>query len=296
MRVTFQSTFRNGLFDVNAAAEQLATKSSQVSSGKRIQAPADDPSAFAGGVRERTEMAALDTYISSGDNASSRLSVADSVLSDIISELESAQSSGAAGRSTVLTQAQRDATALQIKGIRDSVMQTLNTQYQGIYLFSGGQSTTQPYSAGPPISGYQGDSNVQYVDVARGRQVQVTFDGSQIAQGSAANDIFTTLTNLANAVQTGNMAGIDAAMTEVNAAHDRATAQQSVVGADIAGLTEDRTRLDALRRAADSRRSGFEDANMAESISGASQSQQAYQAALAALAKAGQLSLLDYLS
>jgi flagellar hook-associated protein 3 FlgL len=295
MRVTFQSTFRNGLFDVNNAAEQYAAKSEQVSSGKRIQAPADDPSAFSGGVRERSEMAALDTFISSGDSASSRLSVADSVLSNVISTIESAQSAGAAGRSTVLTQAQRDATALQIRGLRDSIMSTLNTQYQGIYLFSGGQSNTPPYSAGPPASGYQGDANVQSVDVARGRTVQVTWDGSQVTQGTATNDIFTTLTNLADAVQTGNMAGIDADIKEVNAAHDRATAVQSTIGADIAGLTEDRSRLDALRRAADTRRSQFEDANMAEAISGSSQSQQAYQAALAALGKAGQLSLLDYI-
>jgi flagellar hook-associated protein 3 FlgL len=295
MRVTFQSTFRNGLFDVNQAAERYADKSQQVSSGKRMQSAADDPGAFSGGIRERTEMATLDTFISSGDNANSRLSVADSVLSDFIKEIESAQSAGAAGRSTVLTQPQRDATALQIRGLRDSMMQSLNTQYQGIYLFSGAQSNTQPYSAGPPVSAYQGDANVQSVDVARGRAVQVTWDGSQIVQGSAPTDVFTTLTNLANAVQTGNMTSIDAALLDVNKAHDRATAVQSTIGADIAGLAVDRDRLDSLRRAADTRRSHFEDANMAESISGAAQGQQAYQAALAALGKAGQLSLLDYL-
>jgi flagellar hook-associated protein 3 FlgL len=295
MRVTFQSTFRNGLFDVSNAAEQLATKSTQVSSGKKMQAPADDPGSFAGGVRERTEMATLDRYITSGDSVGSRLSVVDSVLSDIITEVEAAQSAGAAGRSTVITQAQRDATSLQITGIRDSIMRSLNTQYQGVHLFSGGQSSTSPYAAGPPISGYQGDANVISVDVTRGRAVQVTFDGSEIAQGTAANDIFTTLTNLANAVKTGNMAGIDASIVEVNAAHDRATTAQSKVGTDIAGLTEDHNRLDELKRAADSRRSQFEDANMAQSISAMQQSTQAYNAALAALGKAGQLSLLDYL-
>ena len=63
MRVTFQSTFRNGLFDVNQAAERYADKSQQVSSGKRMQSAADDPSAFSGGIRERTEMATLDTFI-----------------------------------------------------------------------------------------------------------------------------------------------------------------------------------------------------------------------------------------
>jgi flagellar hook-associated protein 3 FlgL len=295
MRVTFQSTFRNGLFDVSTAAEQLAAKSTQVSSGKRIQGPSDDPSAFAGGVRERTEMATLDRYIASGDSVNSRLSVVDGVLTDVISEIEAAQSAGAAGRSTVLTQTQRDATALQVRGIRDSIMRSLNTQYQGVYLFSGGRSNTAPYNAGPPISTYQGDADVVSEDVARGRAVQVTFNGQAVAQGTATNDIFTTLTNLANAVQTGNMTGIDSALAEVNAAHDRVTTVQSQVGTDIAGLAADRGRLDELRRAADSRRGKFEDANLAEAISGAAQSSQAYNAALSALAKAGQLSLLDYL-
>jgi flagellin-like hook-associated protein FlgL len=96
-------------------------------------------------------------------------------------------------------------------------------------------------------------------------------------------------------VQAGNMTGIDSALTEVNAAHDRVTTVQSQVGTDMASLAEDRGRLDELRRAADSRRSKFEDANMPEAISGMTESSQAYNAALGALARAGQLSLLDYL-
>ncbi len=47
-----------------------------------------------------------------------------------------------------------------------------------MYLFAGGRSTTPPFAAGPPISAYQGDSNETYVDVTRGRAVQVTYDGA----------------------------------------------------------------------------------------------------------------------
>jgi flagellar hook-associated protein 3 FlgL len=294
MRVTFQSTFRNGLFDVNQAAEQLATRSREVSSGKRVQTPSDDPIGAAGAVREHAEMATLDKYIAADSSTNSRLSVTDSVLSDVITQIEAAQSAGVAGRSTILTQTQRDAISNEIRGVADSIQKSMNTQYQGVYLFSGGQSTTPPYNAGPPVSAYQGDSQVQYVDVARGRQVQVTFDGGSIVQGSAANDLFTSLTNLANAVQTGNMPGVDSALAEVNAAHDRVQTAQSGVGTNLAALADDQSQLGDLRRAADARRSKFEDANMTESISGMTQSTQAYNAALAALAKAGQLSLLDY--
>ena len=51
-----------------------------------------------------------------------------------------------------------------------------------------------------------------------------------------------------------------------------------------------------MKRAAETRRSGLEDANLAEAISNMSQSETAHKAALSAVAAANRQSLLDYLS
>jgi flagellar hook-associated protein 3 FlgL len=295
MRVTFSSMFRNGLEDVNRTSETLATRMREMSSGKRLHAPSDDPGAMSSVIGEHNEMGTLDQYIRTNDSVDSRLTIADSALSDIILQITAAQGKGAAGRSTILNQTQRDALAQEIRGSREAVLRGLNTSYRGIFLFSGGQSTTPPYTGGAVVSAYQGDGNTTSVDVTRGRAVQVTFDGRTITQGAAANDVFQTLTNLADAVQTGDMAGIDSAMAELTTALDRVSKVQSGIGIDLASLGGDRARTDELRRAADTRRSKQEDANLAESISGAEQADQAHQAALTALAKAGGLSLLDYL-
>ena len=164
-----------------------------------------------------------------------------------------------------------------------------------MYLFSGGQSLTPPYTAGPPISAYQGDANVQSVDVARNRAVQVTFDGDAILQGSAPADVFQTLEALATAVQTGNMAGIDQGLADVGQAFDRVTnaadADRHRAGPAARGSRPARH----AARAADARRSSVEDANLAESISAMTQADAAHRAALGALANAGRLSLMDYL-
>jgi len=295
MRVTFGSTFRNGLLDVNQAAERLAQRTREMGSGKKLQAPSDDPGAMAGAINERAEMGALDQYIRTNDSAESRLTVADSALTDIIRQITAAQGRGVAGRSTILSQTQRDAMAQEIRGSRDAILRGINTQAAGAYLFSGGQASTPAYDPGPPISGYQGDARTNEVDVARGRAVQVTFDGQRIIQGTAANDLFTTLTTLADAVQTGNMAGIDSAMGELALGFDRVTTAQSGIGIELGSFAGDRARTSELRRAADKRRSGFEDANLAEAISAAEQAEQAHRAALGALGTAGRLSLMDYL-
>jgi flagellar hook-associated protein 3 FlgL len=295
MRVTFGSIFRNGLVDINRTAADLERRQREVSSGRRIHLPSDDPSAMAAAMGERVEMATLDSFTQTTDSVESRLMVVDGVYTEIINRITGAQSKAAAGRSTILTQTQRDALAGEIRGASSAILTAVNTSYRGMYLFSGGQSLTPPYAAGPPVSGYQGDGLVQSVDVARDRAVQVTFDGNAVMQGSAATDIFQTLEALAVAVETGDMAGVDAGMAALSAGFDRVTNAQTQVGIELARLPEDRARLDTQRRAADARRASVEDANLAESISALTQADAAHRAALGALANVGRQSLMDYL-
>lgn len=295
MRVTFNSTFRTGLANANAASELLARRSLESGSGKKLQAASDNPIAMSTVIAEKSEMATLDQYISATDSTESRLMVVDSILTDIIKQITSAQTRGVSGRSTILTQEQRDAIASEIEGSRDAIMRAVNTQYQGSYPFSGGQSLTPPYASGPPISGYQGDGTVTRVDIARGRSVQSTFDASTMMQGGAAQDLFQTMTDLADAVRSGVMTDIDTAMTELNAGFSRVTTAQGLVGIDLSVIGEDRGRLKELKTASDKRRSTFEDANLAESLSGMAQADQAQQAALQVLSVAGRRSLMDYL-
>ncbi len=295
MRVTFGSMFRHGLADINRASEQLALRQREVSSGRRIHLPSDNPSAMSTAMGERSEMSVFDQFTQTTDSVDSRLTVADSVFTDVINRLTNAQTRAAGGRSTVVTQTQRDALAGEIRGAASAILTAVNTSYRGMYLFSGGQALTPPYAPGPPISGYQGDGNVQSVDVARDRSVKVSFDGSAILQGAAPADVFQTLEALATAVQTGNMAGIDQGLVDVGAAFDRLTNAQTQVGIELARLPEDRARLVTQKQAADSRRAAVEDANLAESISGLTQADAAHRAALGALANTGRLSLMDYL-
>lgn len=295
MRVTFGSIFRNGLVDINRAYETLARRQREVSSGRRIEVASDDPSAMVRAMSEKTEMATLDRYQKTTDTVESRLMVADAVFSDIINQITFAQTRAGAGRNSFLTTEQRNAIASELRGTASAIVTALNTGYRGMHLFSGGQATTPPYTSGPPISTYQGDASVQFVDIDRNRQVQVTFDAGAILQGPAATDLLQTLETLAADVQAGNMTGIDAGLVALGDAFDRVTEAQTRVGLDLGRLADDRTRLDRMHRSADQRRSVAEDANLAESISGMTQADAAHRAALSALATTGRLSLMDYL-
>ena len=125
------------------AASRLAERTRQMSSGKLMHAASDNPSAMASSITRRTEMG-VRISIKQNDSVESRLTVADSALTDIIKQITAAQGRGVGGRSTVLTQTQRDALSQEIRGSRDAILRGINASFNGMYLFAGGRSTTVP--------------------------------------------------------------------------------------------------------------------------------------------------------
>ena len=293
MRVTFNMAFRNGVYDINRAADAMARAQREVSSLKRVQRPSDDPSAASQVVAERTEQRQLDSFIDATPSVDARLRVADSVLSDTLNLLTTAQTKTAAANNSYVTQQQRDALALEIEGIRDTLLSNVNTQVKGAYIFSGTDLTDQPYTKDGlgVVQAYAGNSSNQILDIDRNRAVAVTFDGDALV-----DTLFADLDALVTAIRSGDGAGMQAGMQQLQAAFERATAMQSRVGNDLSDLDEQQLRLDQMKRASETRRSGLEDANLAEAITNMSQAETAHSAALKAVAAANRPSLLDYLS
>ena len=297
MRLTFQAMHRNAQDGIESAATRLMDYQRQVSTGMRIEKPSDDPSATLGSIAEHNETAALDQYARTTDTVNSRLAVVDTVLSDLINQIERAQVSTASGRGSSKTQVQRDAAATELEAIRDTIFSDMTASFNGTYLFSGSNSTVAPYSrpAGGPISAYAGTSNEMLVDVDQQRAVKITFDGQQLTQGGDATDIFTEFEGLITAVRTGDDAGAARGMAALQRMFDRVSTAQGRVGADLRTVDEQKIRLDELKRASAKRISALEETNMAEAISGMAQADAAYRAALGAASTVTKQSLMDYL-
>lgn len=296
MRTTFNALFRNTLRDIQRTAADYARAQQVTSSGIRLQRPSDAPSAAATALGARADMRTLDRYRTAADSAESRLMVVDTVLTDILRSVTSAQTRGAAGRSTILTQEQRNALALEVEGVRDAIFSAITTSYRGMFVFSGSDSSVAPYTkVGSAVSAYQGDAQVVSLDVSRSTSAAVTLDAGAMLQGSASQDLFASLDALAADIRSGDMAGIDTRLGELDAAFERITHTQSRVGATLSALPVEQDRLGQLRRASDTRRAAAEEANLAEAISEMTRAKQAYDAAIAATGTTQRLTLLDYL-
>ena len=98
LRVTQGIIYANALHNIRAVTSRNLATSNQVATGKRVQKPSHDPSAAASAVSERAQLADAERYSRTGDSVYSRMTVIDTVMSDMILKLTSAQSAVAGAR------------------------------------------------------------------------------------------------------------------------------------------------------------------------------------------------------
>ena len=297
MRVTFTASFRNATDDIARSAEQLTASQEQVSSGKRILKPSDDPAGTLAAISDRTTLGVLSLSTNSADAATSKLTVTDSTLTDMINKITAAQTTVASARGSTATQSTRDAAASDLQGISDALLSDFNAQFRGSYLFAGSQAQTAPFAVGPggAVSAYQGDSTSVQLDVGQGRTAPISFDGGAIAQGSDAADIFSTLSSLVTAIKAGDQAGMSQGTAALDRALDRATQAQTQVGLNMSSLDDVRAQLTTANLDTSARLSKTEDADLATAITQMTEDETGYRAALNAVSRIGSFSLMDYL-
>ncbi len=295
IRVTFNTSYREASESIADAAAEMALRQRQVASGRRIHAPSDDPAAAASAVTERTELAITEQYRQAADTVTSRLTVLDTVLSQLLDETTAAKVAVQSGRGTVPAP-QRNAAADQILAIRDAIFSTANTQYRGVYVLSGSDSTRAPYTkTAGGISTYQGTHAPIEIDVDRQTAVDVALDGDSVLRGGDADDLFTVLEHLAAAVRAGDETALNDGSAALDRAFERMNRALGRVGADMAQVDLHKTHLESRRLASRGRVDSLENVDLAEAISAMQQSETAYRAALGAVGQGTRVSLMDYL-
>jgi flagellar hook-associated protein 3 FlgL len=297
MRVTFSEMHRDAAAGIEKAAERLLQYQRQVATGKRIERSSDDPSSTATIILERTAQATMDRYSRSGDSARAALTVADTVLSDLVEQFTAAQVAVLSARGSTKTPAQRDAAAEELLALRDGMLRNLNTSYRGTYIFGGAAGTTPPYvkNGTGTVSAYQGAAREVSLDVSREQAVTVAFDGEALAKGAAPDDLFVVMESAIAAARAGDEAGMTAAMDDLARAFERATTLQGRIGAALRTVEEEQLQHAASSRASGARVVAVEEVSMAAAITGMTQAETAYRAALGAAGQMTRLSLMDYL-
>jgi flagellar hook-associated protein 3 FlgL len=187
-----------GSLDQVQANEQQLTQ--ELSSGVRVTSLGVDPLASGENVLLLNQIDQDTSFTSNASLVTGQLQVADSALGSVVAQLTQAISLATSANNGTLDASDVQSVGNQISGVLGEVETLANTSYQGQYIFAGGQTTAAPFTTSnatsPAVTTYNGDNNVNYLEMPNGQKIQLNLPGSQIFQGSGANNVFATLNNL----------------------------------------------------------------------------------------------------
>jgi flagellar hook-associated protein 3 FlgL len=283
---------------MNQAQQAQDTADQQLSSGRRVTLPSDNPSAEAAMIGENSRSAAVDQYTANSDSLTTVLSTANSTVSSVVTLLQRAVSLGVEGANGSMNQTDLNSIATEVAGIKSQIFSLANTSYAGQYLFAGTATGTAPYvvdASNPNQIDYVGNGEQNHVQIGTGLSVAANLPGSSIFSQPNAN-VFTSLQSLVSALQSGNTTTIATAETGISSALDAVNTAQVFYGGAVDELSSNENFLSQEKLSITSYQNTLVAADTAKAATDATQAQTDLTATVAAAAQMDQqVNLLTYL-
>ena len=287
MRVANRTVYDMIKYNLGNITEDLNQANKVVSTGKRITDLSDDPVGLTQALNIRS---ALSNFEQMGRNITmgkSWLTASESVMTNVQDLISDTKALCVQMTTATTGAAQRASASETVQNTLDEVVSLANTQLNGRYIFSGSKSDTVPFSQDGT---YNGDNNPFTVKIGRDSTIQIGSDGD-----AAFGTIFTTLSNLKDALAANDGDGIQTAMDNLDADFDHVSSKISDIGSKMLRIEIKENIFQDLKISNTDRLSKIEDADIAEAIMDLKAKELAYQAALASSAKVMELSLVDYM-
>ncbi|HXC24249.1 MAG TPA: flagellar hook-associated protein FlgL [Solirubrobacteraceae bacterium] len=300
-RITPAMITATTLDDLNSSLAALERTSNELSSGKTILEPSDNPYGASRAIDLQSQLDGLSSYASNAQEGISWETTASSAMTGMGNALQSVRELLVRAPNGTYNKADLEQMADEVNQLTEAVKQDANTQYAGQYVFSGTATTTAPYTQGAEDA-YQGDTGSVTRAIGPGVSVSVSTDiSSLLGNGQASGDgkLLDTLRTISEhlkgataedigALGAGDLKGLEASIETL-------TQMQATAGGVIDQLQAATSRIESLQSSISGGLSNIEDANIAETSIAYSNEQAAYEAALRAGASIVQESLLQFL-
>jgi flagellar hook-associated protein 3 FlgL len=300
-RITNDMVIGSTLADINAAQVAMTRSQEELSSGKTIIEPSDNPYGASQVINLQSTLAGLTSYEHSAQDGISWMNTASSSLSSIDSQVQRVRELVLQGANGINGPSDLEDIATEVEQLTEGVKQDADAQFGGQYVFSGTLTNTPPYKPGAEDA-YQGNTEAISRALGPGASVNVAVNLSSVlgnGQGAADGKLLDTLRTIAQNLREGTPASIEAlGNTDLKSLDGNLTSLtdlQANAGAVTDQLNLALSRVQSLQDTTTAELSNVQDANIAKVSMEFSNQQAAFQAALRAGASIVQQSLLEFL-
>jgi flagellar hook-associated protein 3 FlgL len=307
MRIATAFAYDNTVATLQRRQAALVEGQEQMTSGRRVRKPSDDPAAAAQAERALAQITrseslqrALDTSRQAMELTESALGAAGNVLQQVREQVM------VAGNATY-GDSERRSLATVLRGMRDELFSIANrSDGAGRYLF-GGQGSDQPPFLDAPGGVTYTATNGQ-ARAASGESSPLTVDGDQAwlqaadpALPGGTLSVFDVLDRVIGELNTPGMtkaqvgAVVSTGLRDIDAGTENLGAWRSRVGASLNRIESMSERLSQTKLDAQRTRSDAEDLDMLQAISDFQNRQTGYDAALKTYSIVQKMSLFDHI-
>ncbi len=300
-RITPAMVTATTLNDINSSLASLERTSDELSSGKTILEPSDNPYGASQVIDLQSQLDGLSSYETNAQEGISWENTASGAMSNISNVLQTVRGLLVQTSSGTYNQSDRESIATEVDQLTEAVKQDANTQYAGQYVFSGTKTTTAPYPQGAEDT-YQGDNGTITRAIGPGVSVDINTNISTLlGNGHEAADgkLLDTLQTISEHLRGGTAEDVGALgssdLKDLEANIQTLTQLQATAGSVTDQLQTAVSRIESLQGSITASLSNTEDANIAQTSIAYANEQAAYEAALRAGASIIQESLLQFL-
>jgi flagellar hook-associated protein 3 FlgL len=279
-----QATMR-GLDTTLTRAQHLQN---QLSSGKQVSKPSDDPAATVSSMKLRSQLRADEQYLRNIDDARGRLSLADDSLVSLSGQIRRANELMVSARDAAISPDSRAAIGAELAEIRKSVIDTYNARWIDRPVFGGTVAGSEAIDA--TTGTYVGNDQQIIARVSRDVTMRTDVKGTD-----AGADVLPDLLARAAENVVNDIDAVAGDQDDLSAVLSKVLKTLGDIGARAAQLETSEQAVDSERLDFTGRISENEDVDLPLAIMNLQSAQIAYQASLGAAAKVMQTSLLDFL-
>jgi len=284
---------------IDSASSKLVAAQERAVSGKRIMRPSDDVPGTNRGLSLRSAISNNEQFANNVTVSRPLVNTTMNALSDLVTAVRSVRDIAIQAGKPDYTGASSGALVSQLTDILGQMADVANTKHLDQFVFSGTATDTAPLAeqtGGTQPYTYSGNEGVRKTQVLSWVSLSTSIPGSKVfnfdgSAGAGTTDVFTMVTQLRDAIQSGDTATISDQITNIDSNLDNLLGCSAQVGSWAARMDSAKDSLADTNIRLQEMLSDTEDVDLPEAVVQLKAQENVYQVALAISQRMMELSL-----
>ncbi|NMD69082.1 flagellar hook-associated protein FlgL [Bacillus sp. DNRA2] len=300
MRVTQNMLNQNLLANLQRSNTAMGKYMNQLSTGKKINLPSDNPVTAVRSMYYRSSLNEVDQFKRNLEDGLSWMSTTDEALDQLTSVMQRARELTVQGLSDTNDASARQAIAEEINQLKEHLGEIANSQIAGRYVFAGTDVKSPPFRADEAVPGsvkeFRNSNNETLeLQVGQTNHIQINVLGTNVFNNDGDGGVFKVLENVVNYFNSPDSTSETDFLDKLDGQIDNILKERSELGARMNRLELSTSKVDALEVSTTRLLSQEEDADISKVIIDLKSQENAHNAALSAGARIIQPTLVDFL-